>query len=468
MTPYSYTDFATEMGLLVAAVSFIVGLKWMSGPKTAVRGNKVAAFGMTLGGLITLADPGVTDYAPILGVAVAGGLIGLIMAKRVAMTSMPQMVGLFNGFGGTASVFVAGGEFYKNVWSHSTPDTLAIVTTGASVLIGSVTLTGSLIAVGKLQGTITSAPVLWPGQRFITGLLGIGVIAGVVYLAVQNPADQYAFWGIVAASAVLGVLLTNPIGGGDMPVVISLLNSYSGLAACAAGFVVKSNVLIVSGSLVGAAGIILTVIMCNAMNRSLANVIFGAFGAADGGATAGAADEKPMKEFQPMDAAIHLSNARNVIVVPGYGLAVSQAQQSIRELCEYLGNHGCNVKYAIHPVAGRMPGHMNVLLAEANVPYEELYDLDDINGDFESTDVCIVVGANDVTNPSARDDKASPLYGMPVFNCDKSQTVVVLKRGRGKGFAGVQNPLFVADNTGVVFGDAKKSLVSILNEVKQL
>ncbi|MFZ9888767.1 MAG: NAD(P)(+) transhydrogenase (Re/Si-specific) subunit beta, partial [Myxococcota bacterium] len=281
-----------------------------------------------------------------------------------------------------------------------------------------------------------------------------------------NPEDVNLFWAMTTAAAVLGVMLVIPIGGADMPVVISLLNSYSGLAACAAGFVVHSNVLIVSGALVGSAGIILTRLMCKAMNRSLANVIFGAFGAATG--TGAKGDEKPMKEFMPTDAAILLTNANQVVVVPGYGLAVSQAQQNVRELADLLEAHGVTVKYAIHPVAGRMPGHMNVLLAEANVPYEQLYDLEEINSEFENTDVAVVIGANDVLNPSARDDKTSPLYGMPILNVDKAQTVIVLKRGRGKGFAGVENPLFTADNTGLVFGDAKKTLVAITNEVKAL
>jgi NAD(P) transhydrogenase subunit beta len=286
---------------------------------------------------------------------------------------------------------------------------------------------------------------------------------------IEQSENQMYFWGMAALAAVLGVTLVIPIGGADMPVVISLLNSYSGIAACAAGFVVGSNALIISGSLVGAAGIILTRLMCTAMNRSLANVIFGAFGSAGGDAGGGAAGEqKPWKEFQPLDAAMLLTNANQVIVVPGYGLAVSQAQQNVREIADMLEAQGVTVKYAIHPVAGRMPGHMNVLLAEANVPYEKLYDLDDINSEFENSEVAVVIGANDVVNPSARDDKSSPLFGMPVLNADKSQTCVVLKRGRGRGFAGVENPLFSADNTGLVYGDAKKSLTAIANQIKEL
>jgi NAD(P) transhydrogenase subunit beta len=473
-TKYQVTDFALDIGLLVAAASLILGLKLMSHPKTAQRGNLVAALGMALGAGLTLTNPGFVqnDYL-LIGAAIAlGSVIGVVTARTVKMTAMPQMVAIFNGLGGAASLLVAAAELYKVLWAGNTPESLFLVTGGLSMIIGAVTLTGSLIAFAKLQEVMTTSPILFPGLRLLAIGMGALCLVTLVYLAAQPEMDGQrmliSWWvGLGVAALLLGILLVIPIGGADMPVVISLLNSYSGLAACAAGFVVKSNVLIVSGSLVGAAGIILTNIMCKAMNRSLANVMFSAFGAQQA-ATAGDGDDKPMKEFQPLDAAVLLSNANQVIVVPGYGLAVSQAQQAIRELAEELDKAGIHVKYAIHPVAGRMPGHMNVLLAEANVSYEALYDLDDINGDFETTDVCIVIGANDVTNPSARDDKQSPLYGMPVFNCDKAQTVIVLKRGRGKGFAGVQNPLFTNDNTGLVFGDAKGSLVKILNEVKQL
>jgi NAD(P) transhydrogenase subunit beta len=466
---YNFINFFVDLGLLVAASGFIVGLKLMSHPSTARQGNFVAAAGMALGTLITLADPEINDYIGI-GIAVAiGSIIGFIAAVRVQMTAMPQMVALLNGLGGAASVLVAGAEFTKYLWNHDSLAPPIFVITGAlSVIIGAVTVTGSLIAFAKLQEVMTTSPILYPGQRWLTAALAIGAIACMVYLFQVNPEDPNVFWGLTAVAAVLGILIVIPIGGADMPVVISLLNSYSGIAACAAGFVVSSNILIISGSLVGASGIILTQIMCKAMNRSLYNVIFGAFGAATTGAAGAAADEKPMKEFMPLDAAVHLTNARTVIVVPGYGLAVSQAQANVRELAEFLATKGVEVKYAIHPVAGRMPGHMNVLLAEANVPYEQLYDLDDINGEFENAEVAIVIGANDVTNPAARDDKTSPLFGMPILNCDKAQTVIVMKRGRGKGFAGVENPLFTLPNTGLVFGDAKQSLVKILNEAKGL
>jgi NAD(P) transhydrogenase subunit beta len=466
----SVVKFLFQMAYLVAASGFILGLKLMSHPKSARKGNLFAAAAMALAGLLTLADPAVTNYTGIIVAIGIGAVIGIAAAKKVQMTAMPQLVAIFNGLGGAASVFVAAAEFQQYFENTAvTASQLFVITGGLSVLIGAVTLTGSVIAFAKLQEIMPGQAITYPGQKIVSAIVFLGIIAMLVMMASGNPEDPRLFWGLAGAAALLGIMLVIPIGGADMPVVISLLNSYSGLAACAAGFVVHSNVLIVSGALVGAAGVILTNLMCKAMNRSLANVIFGAFGAAEsGGAAAGGGDEKPMKEFQPLDAAMLLTNARQVIVVPGYGLAVSQAQQNVRELADHLNDEGVAVKYAIHPVAGRMPGHMNVLLAEANVPYDQLFDLDDINGEFENSDVCVVIGANDVTNPSARDDKTSPLFGMPILNCDKSQTVIVLKRGRGKGFAGVQNPLFTNDNTGLVFGDAKKSLVNILNEAKQL
>lgn len=477
MTSYSPIHFAADMGLLLAACGMITGLKMMSSPKTARQGNLIGAGGMILGVIITLVDPRIfgnpdmTRYGLIAAAIAAGTVVGVIAARLVKMTDMPQMVAIFNGLGGAASVAVTGAEFNRFLWAYETPPSLFTVTGGLSVLIGAVTLTGSFIAFAKLQDLMTTSPITFPGQKIVSAIVFIAIIVGLVVFVAQRPNDNLLFWGLVAASSLLGIMLVIPIGGADMPVVISLLNSYSGLAAAAAGFVVGSNVLVVSGALVGASGVILTRIMCQAMNRSLFNVIFGAFGAgadASGGGGGDGGEQKPMKEFLPMDAAMQLSNASSVIVVPGYGLAVSQAQNNVRELADELNTLGVEVRYAIHPVAGRMPGHMNVLLAEANIPYEQLCDLEEINGDFESTDVCVVIGANDVTNPAARDDKSSPLYGMPILNCDKAGTVLVLKRGRGRGFAGVENPLFTADNTGLVFGDAKKSLTAILNEVKEL
>jgi NAD(P) transhydrogenase subunit beta len=461
--------FVLNMLYLVAASGFIVGLKYMSGPKTARQGNFIAAMGMGLAGVLTAIQPGVWDYAGIIGAVVVGGVAGGIAARKVQMTAMPQMVAIFNGLGGGASVFVAAAEFQHYVMDNAVmAPTMFTITGGLSVIIGAITVTGSLIAFGKLQEIMPGQAILYPGQRFVSILAALGMVALLVMM-VSNAENQMYFWGMAGLAAALGILLVIPIGGADMPVVISLLNSYSGLAACAAGFVVKSNALIVSGALVGAAGVILTNLMCTAMNRSLMNVIFGAFGAVEAGGGGGAAGEqKPWREFQPLDAAMLLTNANQVIVVPGYGLAVSQAQQNVREIADMLESQGVNVKYAIHPVAGRMPGHMNVLLAEANVPYDQLFDLDDINSEFENTDVAVVIGANDVVNPSAREDKQSPLFGMPVLNADKAATCIVLKRGRGRGFAGVDNPLFSGDKTGLVYGDAKKTLTSIANEIKSL
>jgi H+-translocating NAD(P) transhydrogenase subunit beta len=459
-------SFASQMLYLAAASLFIVGLKLMSHPRSAQKGNLLGALGMALAGLVTFVQPQVWDHVGIVAAVAVGALVGVVAARTVKMTGMPQLVALFNGVGGAASVFVAGAEF-----QHYVADTQAlapqifVVTGGLSVLIGSVTLTGSVMAFAKLQELMRGQAITYPGQKLVSGLVFIGIIVCFV-LMLQRREDPTIFWAMAAAAGVLGIMLVIPIGGADMPVVISLLNSYSGLAACAAGFVVGSKVLIVSGALVGAAGVILTRLMCKAMNRSIVHVIFGAFGASTSGGAKG--DEKPMKEFSPTDAAMLLTNANQVVIVPGYGLAVSQAQQNVRELADMLEAQGVTVKYGIHPVAGRMPGHMNVLLAEANVPYEQLFDLEEINGEFENTDVAVIIGANDVVNPSAREDKTSPLFGMPILNVDKAQTVIVLKRGRGQGFAGVENPLFTADNTGLVFGDAKKTLVSIVNEVKAL
>jgi NAD(P) transhydrogenase subunit beta len=417
-----------------------------------------------------LMAPGVWDFTGILIAIAIGGGVGLVAARKVQMTEMPQMVAIFNGFGGAASVLVAAAEFQHYVFdADKMAPVLFTISGGLSVIIGAITVTGSFLAFAKLQDLMTTSPITYPGQQIVNGGAAIAMFVLLFMLLGEGQSENVMFfWGMTALAAILGVTLVLPIGGADMPVVISLLNSYSGIAAAAAGFVVGSNALIISGSLVGAAGIILTRQMCQAMNRSLGNVIFGAFGAAVSGPAAEEGEQKPWTEFQPLDAAMLLTNANNVIVVPGYGLAVSQAQQNVREVADMLHEQGVTVKYAIHPVAGRMPGHMNVLLAEANVPYEMLFDLDDINSEFENAEVAVVIGANDVVNPSAREDKDSPLYGMPVLNADKAQTCIVLKRGRGRGFSGVENPLFSADKTGLCYGDAKKTLTAIANEIKSL
>jgi NAD(P) transhydrogenase subunit beta len=468
------TDFlptGIELSYLVAAALFILGLKKLGSPATARQGNLWAAIGMLLAVVATLLDRQVLNYQMILVGLIIGSVIGAIAAYKVEMTDMPQMVGLLNGLGGAASALVAIGEFWR-LLSSGEPVTLdATITIILGVLIGGVTLTGSFVAFAKLQGLLPGAPMTFPLQQPINALLLISFFVASGYLLV-TPENLSIFLGLVAISLVLGVLFVLPIGGGDMPVVISLLNSYSGLAASAAGFVVMNNMLIIAGALVGASGIILTQIMCKAMNRSLTSVLFGAFG---GGGTSGAVgasgsgnQDKTVKSVDPEEAAMMLGYARSVVIIPGYGMAVAQAQHSVRELADQLEGKGVEVKYAIHPVAGRMPGHMNVLLAEANVPYPQLYDMDDINPQFEETDVALVIGANDVVNPAARTDAASPIYGMPILEVDKAKHAIVIKRGMSTGFAGVDNDLFYKDKTMMLFGSAKDVVAKLVSEVKQL
>lgn len=457
--------FISEMLFLLSASGFFVCLKLLSSPKTARLGNIIGALAMLLAVVLTYVMVRPQNPMLVFLAIILGSVVGVVSAKKVAMTAMPQMVAIFNGFGGLASVFVSVAESLRLYHEKVLGSALFSISSWFSVAVGAITFTGSIVAFLKLQELIPTKPVLVKGQRLLTILLTIATTASL-YLLILRPDDFVMFLGLTLVASILGVLLVIPIGGADMPVVISLLNSYSGLAALAAGFVVNSNILIISGALVGASGVILTRLMCQAMNRSLSNVIFGAFGGVDLASSSG--EEKPMKEFSPMDAAMLLTNASRVIIVPGYGLAVSQAQRNLRELSEELKASGVHLSYAIHPVAGRMPGHMNVLLAEADVAYDELFDLEEINGEFETADVAVIIGANDVVNPSARTDRASPLYGMPILNADKAKSVIVLKRGRGRGFAGVENPLFTMDNAGVVFGDAKQSLIRILSSVKEL
>jgi len=464
----SLFNFSLEMLLLLASAGFIICLKLLSSPKTARKGNMLGAFGMLLAIVVTFVKTNPEHLTGLFVSILLGSIVGLVLGRKVQMTSMPQMVAVLNGFGGAASVLVSTSEMTRySLLPNLMPDLQFTLTGAFSIIIGSVTLTGSLIAFGKLQGLVTSRAVIFRGLKYLLILLFLSILAGCV-IFIQDSNSMPTFWVIIALSSILGVLLVLPIGGADMPVVISLLNSYSGVAALAAGFVVGSNILIISGALVGASGLILTNLMCVAMNRSLANVIFGAFGPVTAAQLGDGSEVKPMREYTAMDAAMLLTDAREVIVITGYGLAVSQAQHAIRELSDMLKEQGVNVKYAVHPVAGRMPGHMNVLLAEADVPYDELFDLDEINSDFENADVALVIGANDVVNPLARTDKNSPLYGMPVLNADKAKSVVIMKRGRGRGFAGVENPLFTLEQAGLVFGDAKKSLTDVIGEVKNL
>jgi len=446
---------------IAAAVLFIYGLKMLSSPATARRGNIYSSVGMFLAVIVTLLNKQIIDYHWIaLGVLI-GSVIGALAARMVAMTQMPEMVAIFNGFGGIASLLVGWGAY------HSVPasETFTSTTIYLSVLIGGITFSGSLIAFAKLSEIIDGKPTLFAGQKVVNALILLAIIVcGVIFI--MDPAANYQiFIAIIAISLILGVMAVIPIGGADMPVVISLLNSYSGLAACAAGFVIQNNVLIVAGALVGASGIILTNIMCKAMNRSLANVLFSGFGATQ--QKKGGAEEGEVKPIVAEDAYLILEAASSVVFVPGYGLAVAQAQHVVQELGELLEENGCEVRYAIHPVAGRMPGHMNVLLAEANVPYDQLIEMDDINPIMATVDVAVVIGANDVVNPAARSDEDSPIYGMPIINVDHAKTVFVLKRSMAAGFAGIQNKLFYGENTRMLFGDAKQSISSMVAEFKE-
>ncbi|MGH7672635.1 MAG: NAD(P)(+) transhydrogenase (Re/Si-specific) subunit beta [Gemmatimonadales bacterium] len=458
-----------ELVYLLAAVLFIVGLKRLSHPATARRGNVMSASGMLLAIVATLLDQQILSFRLILLGMVIGSALGLWMARAVKMTAMPQMVGILNGFGGGASLLVAAAEWHRLVQGGVQLPVDTAVTIYASTLIGAVTFSGSMGAAAKLQELISGRPILFRGQHVLNLLLFVAVLGLGIYLTV-GPDRPTLFVTMNAIALLLGVLLVIPIGGADMPVVICLLNSYSGLAAASTGFVIGNHGLIITGALVGASGIILTQIMCKAMNRSLVNVLFGGFGAAAaiGGpdARTKALAARGVREVTVEDAAVLLGYARGVIVVPGYGLAVSQAQHQVRELADLLEKRGVSVKYAIHPVAGRMPGHMNVLLAEANVPYDKLFDMDQINPEFERTDVALVIGANDVVNPAARHTPASPLYGMPILNVDQAANVIVMKRSMNPGFAGVENELFYDRKTAMLFGNAKDSLVKLIAEVK--
>src|SRR5688572_6424039 len=454
-----------EIAYLVASVCFIIALKRLSSPKTARKGNVIGAVGMLLAVGATLLHQEIVAFQWIVLGVILGTAAGAWMAKSVKMTAMPQMVALLNGFGGGASALVAGDEYlrYANGLDVSMSEQATIM---LSVLVGALTFSGSLMAFGKLQELITGRAVTYPGQQVVNGLIFAGTFALIAYLVV-TPANMPLYIALNVLSLVIGVLFVLPIGGADMPVVISLLNSFSGIAAAMTGFVLHNNVLIISGALVGASGIILTKIMCDAMNRSLTNVLFGAFGshvAATG--TALSTNGKSVKDITAEDAAILLGYARSVIFVPGYGLAVSQAQHQVRELSDLLQGRGVEVKYAIHPVAGRMPGHMNVLLAEANVPYPQLIEMEAINPEFDHTDVAVVIGANDVVNPAARHDTTSPIYGMPILDVDRARNVIVMKRSMNPGFAGIENELFYGDNTRMLFGDARKSLTTLIHEVK--
>jgi len=455
---------------LAATSLFIVGLKKLGSPATARNGNIMAGIGMLLAVLVTLLDQQVLNYQMILLGVVIGTVIGTLAAYKVKMTQMPQMVGLLNGLGGSASALVAVAEFWRLLGESQTIPLDSSISILLDVLIGGVTFSGSVIAFAKLQGIMSGSPITFPLQQLINVSLLASYIFGGFFL-LTAPHNLPIFLSMVLVSLVLGIMLVIPIGGGDMPVVISLLNSFSGLAASAAGFVVMNNMLIISGALVGASGLILTEIMCKAMNRSLFSVLFSAFGtssSSSGNLDVTSTVEKVFHSIDPEEGAMMLGYARSVVIIPGYGMAVAQAQHSVRELADQLEKLGVEVKYAIHPVAGRMPGHMNVLLAEANVPYEQLHDMDDINPQLEKTDVALVIGANDVVNPSARTDEKSPIYGMPILDVDKAKHTIVIKRGMSVGFAGVDNDLFYKNRTTMLFGSAKDMVAKLISEIKQL
>ncbi|MDH3241908.1 MAG: NAD(P)(+) transhydrogenase (Re/Si-specific) subunit beta [Alphaproteobacteria bacterium] len=453
------------LAYLAASVLFIMALRGLSSPETARMGNVYGIAGMTLAVLTTIAKPGVISYAEMLGALVIGGAVGTVIAKKIEMAAMPQLVAAFHSLVGLAAVLVAAAAFYNPaaygiVDATGTLKFASRIEMGLGIVIGAVTFSGSIVAFAKLQGLVSGNPVVFPGQHLLNLILGL-VILGLMALFCAD-VDAKWFWAMTALAFVIGFLIIIPIGGADMPVVISMLNSYSGWAAAGIGFTLENTALIVTGALVGSSGAILSYIMCKGMNRSFFSVILGGFGGDAGAAAAGAGGDRPVKAGSAEDAAFIMKNAGKVIIVPGYGMAVAQAQHALREMCDMLKDEGVDVKYAIHPVAGRMPGHMNVLLAEANVPYDEVFELDEINSEFQTTDVAFVIGANDVTNPAARDDPQSPIYGMPILDVDKAQTVLFVKRSLSPGYAGVDNDLFYRDNTMMLFADAKKMCEDIV------
>jgi NAD(P) transhydrogenase subunit beta len=458
------------IGDLLAIALFIQGLHYLNAPATARLGNRLAMVGMVIALLLAGWQIGGAAWLPIAGGIIVGGAIGVIAALRVKMTAMPQMVALYNGAGGGAAALISTVEFYVLSTGGSTLDPIIAVSLVLSAIIGAVSFAGSIIAFLKLQELMTGRPITYPGQQFVNGLFALSVLALTVwFVATGGHAAPWTYLALVGIALVLGVLFVLPIGGADMPVVISLLNSFTGLAVAITGFEINSELLIICGALVGASGTLLTVLMGKAMNRSITNVLFGAFGAAGGTEVASASGgPQNVRSASADDVAVMLAYAQKVMIVPGYGMAVAQAQHSVKALADQLEKRGVKVSYAIHPVAGRMPGHMNVLLAEANVPYPALLDMEDANPEFPTTDVALVIGANDVTNPAARSVTSSPIYGMPILDVDKANNVIVLKRSMRSGFAGIENPLYELDNTSMLFGDAKASVDELTAAVKAL
>jgi len=453
----------TGLAYLIAAICFILALRGLSSPVTARQGNIIGIVGMTIAIGTTLASPGVLSYSWIIAGILIGGAIGTVIALKIQMTALPQLVAAFHSLVGLAAVFVATAALFApeayGIGRVGSIHTSSLIEMSIGTAIGAITFTGSLVAFAKLQGLVTGAPLVFPGQHPLNALLGIAGVALVVWFATSE--SHAAYWALVVLSLALGLLIIVPIGGADMPVVISMLNSYSGWAACGIGFTLSNSLLIITGALVGSSGAILSYIMCKGMNRSFFNVILGGFGA-EGGVAAAAGGDRTVRRGSAEDAAFIMKNASKVIIVPGYGMAVAQAQHALREMADMLKAEGVTVMYAIHPVAGRMPGHMNVLLAEANVPYDEVFELEEINHEFTTADVAYVIGANDVTNPAAKTDPSSPIYGMPILDVEKANTVLFVKRSMGSGYAGVDNELFFRDNTMMLFGDAKKMTEEIL------
>jgi NAD(P) transhydrogenase subunit beta len=457
---------------LISGVLFILALRGLSSPVTSRRGNQLGMIGMTIAvgvTILSLWSSGALDpvtIALILGGVAVGGTIGAVIARRVPMTSMPQLVAAFHSLVGLAACLVAIAAIYTpTAYGIATPDggikLESLIELSLGVAIGAITFTGSLIAFAKLNGNMSGASIMLPARHLINIAIAVIMVGLIVMLVISGGDAKWAFWGIFGLALVLGITLIIPIGGADMPVVVSMLNSYSGWAAAALGFTLENTTLIITGALVGSSGAILSYIMCKGMNRSFISVILGGFGG-DVAASGGAVETRPVKQGSAEDAAFIMKNASKVIIVPGYGMAVAQAQHALREMADKLKEEGVEVKYAIHPVAGRMPGHMNVLLAEANVPYDEVFELEDINAEFPTADVAFVIGANDVTNPSAKTDPKSPIYGMPILDVEKARTVLFIKRGMGSGYAGVENELFFRDNTMMLFADAKKMVEGIV------
>ena len=451
---------------LVASVLFILGLKGLTHPRTAVRGNLFGALAMFIAVVATLLDRSIVSFEIILAGVVVGGLIGAVLAAKIAMTDMPQLVALFNGFGGGGSILVAGAALLESGLATSAPTHTFTVATAASGIIGAVTFWGSLIAFAKLQGLLTGNAITFGGQQAINVLFALGCIVLGAWVVI-DPSAPEPYWIMVAAASLLGILIVIPVGGADMPVIIAFLNSCSGLAAAATGFVLDNNILIVAGSLVGASGLILTQIMCKAMNRSLGNVFIGAVGGAPVAGVGAEIYEGKIKSTSADEVAMLFDGVRRVVVVPGYGMAVAQAQHAVRDMASILEARGVEVEYAIHPVAGRMPGHMNVLLAEAEIDYDKLKEMDVVNPTFPQTDVALVIGANDVVNPLARENDGGPISGMPILDVDKARTVVVIKRSLSPGFAGIPNPLFAADNCLMYFGSAKEAILDLVTALKE-